>query len=280
MLYGWERDMQPLSTDVSAQAVWWPLCATKMTQSIGALNMSRYHRKISAGQFSHRISRLLTAAAVAILATSLPHTAFAQQQPEFTDLGMSTAEAPAIKNMAAQGVITAAAPGKFDPAAPMKRGDFAIALQRLFNLPQPRNSVKFSDVHPTDALYTAVEAVEPYMDKQVPCPGCDIGTKFSPEKAVSRAQSAITLVRILVVQNKLQLVSDAQSDKILSSVPDAADLPKRTRPYIATAIQAGILNCCAGNAIEATQLVTRADTAETLNNTQRRFDIPVLKQGA
>lgn len=97
---------------------------------------------------------------------------------------------------------------------------------------------------------------------------------------MSRAQSAITLVRILVAQNKLQLVSDAQSDKILSSVPDGADLPKRTRPYIATAIQAGILNCCAGNAIEATQLVTRADTAETLNNTQRRFDIPLLKQGA
>ena len=177
-----ERDMQPLSTDVSAQAVWWPLCATKMTQPIGVLNMSRYHRNISAGQFSHRISRLLTTTAVAILATSLPHTAFAQQQPEFTDLGMSTAETPAIKNMAAQGVITAAAPGKFDPAAPMKRGDFAIALQRLFNLPQPRNPVKFSDVHPTDALYPAVEAVEPYMDKQVPCPGCDIGTKFSPEK--------------------------------------------------------------------------------------------------
>ncbi len=161
----------------------------------------------------------------------------------------------------------------------MKRGDFAIALQRLFNLRQPGNPV-FSDVHPTDALYTAVEAVAPYMDKQVPRPGCDIGTNFSPEKPVSRGQSAVTLVRILVAQNKLQLVSDAQSDKIFFSVPDGADLPKRTRPYIATAIQAGILNCCAGNTIQTTQLVTRADTAETLNNTQPRFDISPVKQGA
>ncbi len=48
--------------------------------------MSRHHRNISAGRFSHRISRFLTATAVAILATSLPHTAFAQEQPEFTDL--------------------------------------------------------------------------------------------------------------------------------------------------------------------------------------------------
>jgi hypothetical protein len=216
---------------------------------------------------------VLLAAAVFVSAT------FAQQGPELTDVSAGSFEAKAIKNLVGQGIMPPVAPGKFDPTATMKRGDFVVALQRLFNLPAPARQMKFSDVHQGDVAYTAIEAVAPYMDKQVPCPGCDIGAKFSSDAHVSRAESAITLVRILLAQNKLQLLGDAESDKVLSSVPDSQGLPKRTRPYIATAIQAGILECCAGNTIESTQLLTRADAAETLDRVQRRFDIPPAKQG-
>ena len=204
---------------------------------------------------------------------------FAQQPPVLTDVSAGAYEAKAINNLVAQGIMTPVAPGKFAPSAAMKRGDFALALQRLFNLPAPDKPMKFSDVHPGDSAYAAIEAVAPYMDKQVPCPGCDIGSKFSPDAHVSRAESAITLVRILIARNKLQLLGDAECDKVLSSVPDSQGLPKRTRPYIATAIQAGILECCSGNTIESTQLLTRADAAETIDKVQRRFDIPLVKTG-
>jgi hypothetical protein len=193
---------------------------------------------------------------------------------------LDSGQAKASKNQVAQGVMTPVSPGKFDPKGMMKRDEFAVALQRLFHLTVPNKAMKFSDVHPGDAVYAAVEAVAPYMDKQVPCPGCDIGPKFSPGATVSRAESAITIVRILVAQHKLQLVNDPESDKILSTVPDAQDLNKRTRPYIATAIQAGILDCCAGNTIEAIQLLTRADAAEILDKIQRRFDLPPVKPSA
>jgi hypothetical protein len=216
---------------------------------------------------------LLLAAALFVSAT------FAQQGPELTDVSAGSFEAKAIKNLVAQGIMPPVAPGKFDPTATTKRGDFAAALQRLFNLPAPPRPMKFSDVQQGDVAYTAIEAVAPYMDKQVPCPGCDIGAKFSPDAHVSRAESAITLVRILVAQNKLQLVSDAESDKVLSTVSDSQDVPKRTRPYIATAIKAGILECCGGNTMEAAQLLTRHAAAETLDRVQRSFDIPPAKQG-
>lgn len=215
---------------------------------------------------------------VLFAAAVLVSAAFARQTEELTDVSASSMEAKAIRNLVAQGVMTTVAPGKFAPAAPMDRRDFAVALQRLFNLPAPDKAVKFSDVHQEDATYAAIEAVAPYMDKQVPCPACDIGSKFSPNAHVSRAQAAITLVRILLAQQKLQLMSETESDKVLSSVPDAQELPKRTRPYIATAIQAGILECCAGNMIEASQLLSRADAAETLDNVQRRFDLAAVKQ--
>jgi hypothetical protein len=120
-----------------------------------------------------------------------------------------------------------AAPGKFEPGATMKGGDFAVALQRFFNLPQSDKTAKFSDVHPADASYAAVEAVAPCMDKEVPCPNCELGSNFSPGKSLSRAQWAITVVRILVGQKKLQLPGEQQSDKVLTSVPDARNRRKR-----------------------------------------------------
>lgn len=215
-----------------------------------------------------------------LVAAVVVRAAFAQQGPELTDVSAGSTEAKGIKNLVAQGVMSPIAPGKFDPAAAINRRDFAVALERLFSLSAPEKAIKFSDVRQGDAGYAAIEAVAQYMDKQVPCPNCDIGTKFSPDAHVSRAQSAITLVRILVAQHKLQLVNESESDKILSSVPDVQELPKRTRPYIATAIQAGILECCAGNTIEATQLLSRGDAAETLDKVQRRFDIPAVKQGS
>ncbi len=228
----------------------------------------------------HRISQLLATAASLMLGGFLVQPVQAQQEQEFTDLHGYSMETPAIKNMVAQGIMSATAPGMFEPGATLKRGDFAIALQRLFNLPQPAKLIKFSDVHPADAIYAAVEAVSPYMDKQVPCPGCEVGTTFLPNKPVSRAQWAITVVRVLVAQNKLQLLSEEQSNKVLATVPDVRDVPKGARAYIATAIDSDVIECCAGNAIAVDQIPSRADVAEALNNIQKRFSLPVVKQGA
>lgn len=229
---------------------------------------------------SHRISQLLATAASVMLGGFFVQPIQAQSEPEFTDLHGYSMEAPAIKAMVEQGIMTVTVPGKFDPGITVKRGDFAVALQRLFSLPEPGKPVKFSDVHRADAIYGAVEAVAPFIDKQVPCPGCDLGPAFQPNKAVSRAQWAITIVRILVAQNKLQLLAEEQSNKILASVPDVRDVPKGARAYIATALDSDVLECCAGNAIAVDQIPSRADVAEMLNNIQKHFSLAPVKQGA
>jgi hypothetical protein len=228
---------------------------------------------------SRKIVRLLTATASVMFVGLVVQPVFAQTEPELTDISGFTMERPAITNLIAQGVMTPLAPGKFGPGVTIKRGDFAVALQRLFNLPPPGEPVKFSDVHPTDAIYSAVEAIAPYVDKQVPCPDCEIGSSFGPTKSVSRAQWAITVVRVLVAQNKLQLVSEEQANKILAHVPDADVFSKRARVYIATALDSNVLDCCAGNTIEASQMVSRADAAEGLNNLEKRFGLSPAKPG-
>lgn len=233
---------------------------------------------------SHRISQLVASAATVMLVgffvQPIQAQNGAQNDPQFTDLHGYSMEAPAIKAMVAQGIMSATAPGTFEPGTTLKRGDFAVALQRLFNLPQPSKFIKFSDVHPADAIYAAVEAVAPYMDKQVPCPSCDLGSAFLPNKAVSRAQWAITVVRVLVAQNKLQLLGEEQSNKVLASVPDVRDVPKGARAYIATAIDSDVIECCVGNAIAVDQIPSRADAAEALNNIQKRFNLSPVKQGS
>lgn len=225
-------------------------------------------------------SKLLAAAVNVVLASALLQPVMGQNAPEFNDLHGYSMETPAIKNMVAQGIMSTTAPGTFEPGTAITRSDFAVALQRLFSLPQPSHPVKFSDVHPTDSFYAAVEAVAPYIDKQVPCPGCDLGSTFYPAKPVSRAQWAITVVRILIERQKLQLLNEEQSDKILASVPDSKDVPKRARTYFATALDGGVLECCAGNYLAVDQIPSRADVAEMLNNIQTKFGFALVKQGA
>lgn len=231
---------------------------------------------------SRKFSKLLTAAAVtAVLGWYFVQPLHAQQsEPQITDLSGFSYEAPSIKSMVGQGVLNLTGPGKFDPATTLKRGDFANAIQRLFNLPQPAEPIKFSDVHPGDAIYAAVEAVAPYMDNQVPCPEGNVGSDFSPNHTVNRAQWAITVVRILVAQNKLQLLSEDKTDRVLATVPDAKDIPKRARPYVATAIDSGVIECCAGNAIDVEQILSRADAAFVLAKVQTSFSLAPVKAGA
>jgi hypothetical protein len=154
--------------------------------------------------------------------------------------------------------------------------DLAVLLQLGFNLPPPKHLVAYADIHSSDLIYPAAQALTPFMNRQVLCPNCLLSANFSPQRPTARAEAAVILVSILMAGQKVQLLSAAGSDTVLASVPDAAGLPAFARRYIATAIQNGVLILQAGNTVLAAQPYTHADLAAALNTIQTNFGTVVV----
>jgi hypothetical protein len=191
----------------------------------------------------------------------------------FSDLTSSSEAESAINNMVAQGIMRGVTPTQFAPETPLSQGDFVIAMQRMFKLPRASRSVDFSDVAPNSPIYAALQALEPYLGRQILCFGCALGTNFLPNQAISSAEMIFIMTRILTGQNKLQLLNSADAYSVLAGRSDTSQLSPPSRVYFATAIRNGIL-IGAENRIALPSEVTRADAALFLDRIQRKFDIP------
>jgi len=195
--------------------------------------------------------------------------------PVFTDLANHPTELPAITNMVALGIIQPVGIGIFNPDAVVTRGDFAVMVQNLFKLTAPTKASTFSDLKPTDPIFTAVQAMAPFMNRQAICFGCMLSTNFSPNVAMSREESSIILVRIMGARKQLQALSDQDLQTFLNATPDAKNWTPSAAPYFAVAIKSGVMPLLAGNSFQPAQKLTRADTAVLLDNVNRQFVNPV-----
>jgi hypothetical protein len=86
----------------------------------------------------------------------------AETQDTVSDLGTHVSEQPAIASMMKQGIMRGVSPTKFNPAGLNARGDFAVSVQHLFDLPVPAHKVDYPDVSPDSPFYGAIQAVSPY----------------------------------------------------------------------------------------------------------------------
>jgi Chitobiase/beta-hexosaminidase C-terminal domain len=152
------------------------------------------------------------------------------------------------------------------------RADFAQMVQQRFSLPAPQHALVFPDVHPNDPNYAAVQAVALYMNPQVLCPGCVLNRNFFPDQPITRAVSTIALVRIMAATGKLQLLSEAESDRVLSSSRDGKQLPRLARPYFATAIVSGVISVLPGNKVAPSTANTRDEMTAVLDHLQTQFN--------
>jgi len=193
----------------------------------------------------------------------------------FSDLANHSLEKCAIENMAAQGIMGAASPGKFNPDGIVTRGDFAVFVRRMFILEPPDHTLVFPDVTQKDTFYPAVQAVAPFMNMQLLCPGCALSGVFTPGKPVTRAESTIVLVRILVAQKKVQLLNGGDADGILAGVADVKSMSSPARRYFATAIKSGLVTLGKERIFQPGLQHRRADTALLLDRVQKNFSIPV-----
>jgi hypothetical protein len=147
-----------------------------------------------------------------------------------------------------------------------------LAQQKLF-LSAPSFAITFTDVRPSDEIYPAVQAIGGFMNAQVLCPGCSLSTNYFPNEPVSRAVATVALVRILVADNKIQLLSPAESKAVLANISDASSLPSPSLPYFATAIKNGILSVKAGGSIQPSLPNTRDGMSAMLDHIQKQFNV-------
>jgi len=195
-------------------------------------------------------------------------------QVVFSDVDNRTTQGAAIESMVAQGIMLGRSPTEFAPNASTTRGEFALAVQHMFNLPTLAQSAAIPDIPLGTQVYSAVQAIAPYYNQQLLCPGCALGQNFMPNQEISRGQRTVALVSILVAQNRLQLLGRADTDSVLANVADASTLSQPARAYFATAIKNGVVELTSGNRIDASLPVTRAELAVLLNSVQQKFSIP------
>jgi hypothetical protein len=159
-------------------------------------------------------------------------------------------------------------------APSLTQAGFATAVQQRFSLPQPATPVRFSDLAPSDPNYAAAQAITPFQNRQVLCPGCVLSANFGPNQTSPRAASAVFFVTLLMAQNKVQLLSPRDADSTLAGVPDAGGLTDLTRRYLATALKNGVLPLREGNTLQIAAPLSPAEMAAVLQAIQSQFNLP------
>jgi hypothetical protein len=194
----------------------------------------------------------------------LPGFGWSTPQTRFNDLAGYPWASVAIDTLAARGVVQGAAPGRFDPGAPVTRAQFAVMVQRFFHLPEATQPLSFTDVRPGDWDYHAVEAVAAYIGT----PGPHV---FAPGDAVVRQDVAASIVRIMVARGSMQLLSAAETQERLDRLADKTDIAPQLQVYVATAIRDRIMLGFPDASFKPTARLTRAQAALLLYNVQTRF---------
>jgi hypothetical protein len=191
------------------------------------------------------------------------------QSQTFSDLAGREAQAQAIEDIGSKGIIAPQSPDKFNPSGVFTRGDFAVAAQKLFGLPKPKQEYYFADVPKESPLYAAVQAAAPFMDRRAICPTCLVSSNFAPNVPVSRAHAAISLARMEIANKKAALVDPREVNSALAGIPDVGGLSPLARQLIATAIKSGAITPSSGQAFEPAATYDRGDIAVVLFNTEK-----------
>jgi hypothetical protein len=186
----------------------------------------------------------------------------------FNDLGNYGWAQNAISRLVSQGIFKGVGKNQFNPGGKLTRAQMSVLLSQYFGLEstnqsqnQKQKRKKYADVRQGDWYYNQVEATQDYFTSN--------GNSFNPNHSMSRAETAATLVNLLVQKGTLQLVSSDQADQILGQYADADQIPSNERVYVATAIQAGIMNGFGQNTFDPQGTLTRAEIATLLYNLQQ-----------
>lgn len=177
----------------------------------------------------------------------LPMSAWAEETT-YSDVAGHWAQA-AILRWSDYGVLQGSE-GKFSPDGTLTRGQMAVILSRLLNLPAAP-SAGFTDVAP-DAWYA---------DGINRCAAAGIlqGSegKAMPEDPITREQAMVMLCRALGIA--------AEDVGVLAAFSDVSLVSDYARPYVAALVKAGVVKGDANGLLNPLSKITRAEIVTMIN---------------
>jgi hypothetical protein len=170
-----------------------------------------------------------TAAAV-VTAPSVAVSQPTSSTPAFQDVPDQYWGKDYITVLKERGVLDDFGTGKFDPNAPITRGEYAKMLDRAFDRQVSQQVLDFKDIPDTYVRRSALDkAVKMgFMTGYSP-------SKFAPDEKIPRFQMQISLAK------GLGLPTTGDAATALTKYADADALPQYARPKMGAAIAAGLV---------------------------------------
>lgn len=172
-----------------------------------------------------------------------------EAQASFQDVSPGAWYAGAVQYVTSRGIMHPAAPGRFDPGAPVTRGELAGILDRALNL-GPQIGPRFSDVTSATPDYQAIETVAGNALMQGTGPDT-----FDPGGLFDRAQAAVVFAKAAGLEA-------AAADLARAALPygDAARIPSWAAGAVQVTTSLGLLQGW-GGAFHPDGVLTRAEVA-------------------
>lgn len=180
-----------------------------------------------------------------------------------TDIGGHWAE-KYIKDLVSKGILEGDENHRFNPDQHVTREQFAAMVARMFHLKNTSSTQDFNDVPQKRWSFNVVEATKDYFDAYKDLNG---GYDFHPADGAQREDVTVTLVKVLMKLNpSIQLMDASAADQLLQGkFRDADRITPVLRPYVATAVQNGLIQGDDEGRFNPDHTLTRAEAAALLD---------------
>jgi hypothetical protein len=183
------------------------------------------------------------------------------QEGQFSDVPESHWAYEAITWLSRQGILTGYPDGTFRPNDPIKRGDMAIVLTRVFRtdvMTPPTPS--FTDVSANHYAYPYIEVIHKtkLMDDTISY------QRFRPDDYMTRIEFVPISVRALGMKFFSEMISPRDIDDTLQRYIDRSIIPQNMRSWLAICVRAGIMNGFPDKTFRPASVLRRAEIAHIL----------------
>lgn len=193
------------------------------------------------------------------------------QTGEFTDMPSSHWAYFAVQDMVKNGVIDGYEDNSFQPDAFLTREQFAKLLTMALDAPLlPPSEPSFSDVPAASWSYPYVETTKTYLEGYT----LPIGKPFfDPGGIATRGDVAVALVKGM----KLDITGIDAEGIIRSRLTDYENIPGGIQPYVAAAVQYGLIQGYEDGSFQAGAPLSRAAGVTLLQRLLASSTVPPLK---
>jgi len=189
---------------------------------------------------------------------------------EFTDVKQHWALA-SIKKMAFKGIAFGYEDSTFHPNSPITRLDTAVMLYRLFEYLDPKedNDVREVPFVDTDALTPQQQSYISFVSELGIMVGDARTNTFRPSSAINRAEASVIIVRALGLEHRAKTMN-----KVTLNFKDAETIPEWARPYIALAVETGLIKGYTDKTFKPDRSITRAEMTVLIDRLDKILKTP------